>query len=153
MLITDIVDKLLSLCNLDNDAIKSYDIAIKKINEQDVSQNIKAFRDDHVRHAESLTRIITGLGGAHPIPPGGDIRGIFLGAITAVQSSIGTEGALKGLQGGEKITTRSYEDAVGQDFPPDILSVLSRNYQDEIVHLDQINKMIDSRAWEHKHAA
>jgi competence protein ComEA len=153
MLITDIIDNLVSLCNLDNDAIKSYDIAIKKVSEPDISSHIKAFRDDHVRHVESLTRIITGLGGAHPIPSGGDIRGLFLGAATALQSSFGTEGALKGLQGGEKITTRSYEDAVGKDFPPDILSVLSQNYQDEKVHLDQITKMIDSRAWEHKRAA
>lgn len=153
MLITDIIDNLLALCNIDNDAIMSYNIALKKIKEEDISSNIKAFRDDHVRHVESLTRIITGLGGAHPIPSGGDIRGIFLGAITALESSFGTEGALKGLHGGEEITTRSYENAVGQDFPPDILSVLSLNYQDEIVHLDQINKMIDSRAWEHKRAA
>jgi hypothetical protein len=153
MLITDIIDRLISLCNLDNDAIKSYDIAIKKISEQDISSSIKAFREDHVRHVESLTRIITGLGGAHPIPTGGDIRGLFLGAITALQSSFGTEGALKGLQGGEKITTRSYEDAVGQDFPPDILSVLSRNYQDEKVHFEQVTKMIDSSAWENRRAA
>jgi hypothetical protein len=153
MLITDIIDNLLSICNLESDAIKSYDIAIKKINEEDISSHVKTFRDDHVRHVESLTRIITGLGGAHPVPSSGDIRGLFLGAITSLQSSFGTEGALKGLLDGEKITNRSYEDAVGQDFPPDILSVLSRNYLDEIVHLEQINKMIDSRAWEHKRAA
>lgn len=153
MLITDIIDNLISLCNLDNDAIKSYDIALEKVSEQDISLKIKAFRDDHVRHVESLTRIITGLGGAHPAPGGGDIRGLFLGAITALQSSFGTEGALKGLQGGEKITTSSYENAVGQDFPPDLLSVLSRNYQDEKVHLEQITNMIDSRAWEHRQAA
>lgn len=153
MLITDIIDNLISLCNLDNEAITSYDVGLKKITEQDISSTIKKNRDDHIRHVESLTRIIIGLGGAHPIPTGGNIRGLFLGAITALESSTGTEEALEGLQGGEKITTRSYEDAVGLDFPPDILSVLSRNYQDEIVHLDQINKLIDSRAWEHRRAA
>ena len=153
MLITDIIDNLVSLCNLDNDAIKSYDIALKKITEQDIHETIKTFRDDHVRHVDSLTRIITGLGGSHPPPLGGDIRGLFLSSATLLQSSIGSEGALRGLQGGEKVTNRSYEDAVAQNFPPDILSVLSRNYQDEKVHLDKITEMINSRAWEHRQAA
>jgi hypothetical protein len=152
MLITDIIDNLISLGNIDKDAIKSYDLALKKITQQDIALTIKTFRDDHVRHVDSLTHIITGLGGSE-LPPGGDVRGLLLGAVTALQSSIGTEGALKGLLSGEKITNRSYEDAIGLDFPPDILSVLSRNYQDERVHLDQINNMLDSRAWEHKKAA
>jgi hypothetical protein len=152
MLISDIIDNLTSLYNLDNDAIKSYDSALKKISENDIYESIKRFREDHARHVDSLSHIITGLGATLP-SSSGDLRGLFLGAATSLQSLIGTEGALKGLQSGEKITNKSYEDAVGQDFPPDILSVLSRNFQDERVHLDYINKALDSRIWEQQRAA
>jgi uncharacterized protein (TIGR02284 family) len=152
MLINDIIEKLISLCNLDNDAIKSYDSALKKITEEGIHDTIKGFRDDHARHVDSLSRIIGGLGGTVP-SSSGDIRGLFLGGMTALQSITGTEGALKSLESGEKITNKSYEDAVGQDFPPDILSVLSRNYQDEKMHLEYVSKALETRMWEKKRAA
>lgn len=152
MLISDIIEKLTSLCNLDNDAIKSYDSALKKINEEGIHDTIKGFRDDHARHVDSLSRIITGLGGTAP-STSGDVRGLFLSGMTALQSITGTEGALKSLESGEKITNKSYEDAVSQDFPPDILSVLSRNYQDEKMHLEYVSKALETRIWEKKRAA
>jgi uncharacterized protein (TIGR02284 family) len=152
MIISDILEKLTSLYNLDNDAIKSYDSALKKIDDKALSTNIELFRDDHVRHVDNLARIISALGGSLPTTPG-DIRGLFLSGATTLLSMTSTEGALKGLQSGEKITNKSYEDAVEQDFPPDILSVLSRNYQDEKVHLDYVNKALASRSWDQRRAA
>ncbi len=152
MLISDIIEKIISICNLDSDAIKSYDSALKKITEESIHDTIKGFRDDHARHVDSLSRIIAGLGGTAP-STSGDVRGLFLGGMTALQSITGTEGALKSLESGEKITNKSYEDAVGQDFPPDILSVLSRNYQDEKMHLEYVSNALETRMWEKKRAA
>lgn len=152
MLISDIIDNLISLYNIEIDAIKRYDSALKKISEKDINESIKKFRDDHARHVESFARIINGLGATLP-SSSEDLQGLFSGAAASLQSLIGTEGALEGLQSEEKITTKSYEDAVEQDFPPDILSVLSRYYQDEKVHLDHLNKALYSRIWEQRHAA
>jgi uncharacterized protein (TIGR02284 family) len=152
MLIPDIIEKLTSLCNLDSDAIKSYDATLKKIDEEGIHDTIKGFRDDHVRHVDSLSRIITGLGGTAP-SFSGDYRALFLGGMITIQGITGIEGALKGLESGEKITNKSYENAVSQDFPPDILSVLSRNYQDEKMHLEYVSKALETRLWEKKRAA
>ncbi len=143
----EVADRLRSLCQLDIDAIHAYNKAVEHISEMDIKNAIVKFRDDHERHVKDLSDQIRSYGGN---PPGfsKDFKGFMLQAFTSIRSVTGTEGALKAMQGGEKMTNKSYGDAVSQDFPPMVMGLLKRNYEDEQRHLSYIEQCINNRVWE-----
>ena len=148
----DIVEKLTSLAKLDLDATKSYEEAIKKVDEADIRERLVKYMEDHHRHVRDLSDLITKYGGKAPQITT-DVRGLFLGGATMLQGMMGTQGALTALQTGEKITNESYKDAVSQNFPADIEMVLNANYRDEQSHLSYVNELLASKPWEKGRAA
>lgn len=142
----EIVEKLSSLMKLDYDAAQAYEKAIENISETDIKAKIRKYHDDHMRHVDNLSDLITRFGGTPPERSTG-IRGLFLSGTTALTGLTGTGGALRGLQSGEKITNRSYSDAVHQDFPLDVKTVLENNFRDEQVHIDYINGMLETKPY------
>jgi rubrerythrin len=152
MELKETIEKLSSLMKLDIDAIEGYENALKKISQKEVYDQILKFRDDHIRHVDNIADIIVSLGGTPPSRTP-DLRGVFLGGTTILQGLTGTEGAIKALQTGEKLTNKSYADAVGQGFPLEIKTILQTNYEDEKNHLNYINSAIETRIWDIKKAA
>jgi hypothetical protein len=150
MLIGDILEKLALLCHIDNDAVKSYDLALKKIEAKDVCTTIETFRGDHATHVDNLSRIISALGGTFSIEAAD--KGTFTDAMASVAIS-SSDDALKTLSYIEAITNKAYEQIIDQDFPPDILSILSQNYRDERVHSHFITIALASRSSERRHVA
>jgi uncharacterized protein (TIGR02284 family) len=148
----EIIDVLKSLCNLDKDAIQAYDISLKNIANQDINSRIQKFKEDHQRHVDTLSDLIKSLGGTPP-SGAGDIRGMFMSGLSAIQGLGGDEGALKGLQNGEKVTNKSYKDALTHDLPQDVFNIVNKNYEDEKIHLEYINATLESRVWENRKAA
>ncbi len=148
----DAVRKLSSLMKLDIDAAKGYDTALDHIKDPAIHSQISKYRDDHLRHVDNLSTLISSLGETPP-SRSPDLRGLFLGGATFIQSISGTEGALKGLETGEKMTNDAYSDAVKQDFPPDILNVLLSNYQDEKIHINYVRSALETKSWEKRKAA
>ncbi|MHB9029140.1 MAG: ferritin-like domain-containing protein [Candidatus Latescibacterota bacterium] len=145
------IDKLKSLYHLDIDAIHSYDKALEKIDDESIRSNLIQFRKDHERHVRDYATLFLDLG-EEPPEYSRDIKGIFLEGLTALQSMTGTEGALKGVQQGEKVTNRKYADAVSWDVSPDIQSIIERNYSDEKHHLRYVNQVLENRVWEREAA-
>jgi uncharacterized protein (TIGR02284 family) len=141
-----LINKLKSLMVLDVDAIGAYDKAIENIFDNDLKTQISLFRTDHERHVDSLETLIKSLGGVPPERKP-DMRGAFLGGLTSLQGIIGTEGALKALQGGEKLTNKDYGEAVTWDVSPEIHSILEKNYSDEQKHLRFVNNAINDKVW------
>ena len=152
MITEDIVNKLNSLAKLDYDALESYNEAIKKIDQSEIREQLSKFRDDHDRHFQVLSDLIIKYGGI-PTSRSRDIRGVFLGTATTLQSMAGTEGTLKAVQTGEKITNDSYRDAISQDYPQDVKRVLEKNYDDEQNHLSYVNYALANKTWENRRAA
>ncbi|MFP4162929.1 MAG: ferritin-like domain-containing protein [Chitinispirillaceae bacterium] len=142
----EIIKKLSSLMKLDYDATQAYEKALDNISDMDIKARIRKYHDDHMRHVDNLSDIITGLGGTPP-ERSSDIRGLFLSGVAALQGITGTGGALKSLQSGEKITNKSYNDAVHQDFPLDIKNVLEGNFRDEQIHMEYINSMLETKPY------
>lgn len=145
--ISELVEKLKSLMVLDIDAISSYDTAISKLVDGDLRTEVISVREDHKRHVNSLEALIISLGGTPP-ERRTDIRGIFLGGATILQSITGTEGALKALQSGEKLTNKDYGEAVTWTIASEIKAILEKNYHDEQRHLRFVNNVISDRVWE-----
>lgn len=143
----EIADRLKSLCQLDIDAIHAYKKANEHIDVAGIKKTISQFQSDHERHVSTLSDMIRNYGGEPP-EFSKDFKGFLLQAFASIRSVTGTEGALNALQGGEKMTTNAYSDAVSQDFPPMVLVLLRRNYEDERRHLNYIEQSINNRIWE-----
>ncbi len=143
----EMIEKLNSLIRLDNDALSSYNKVIDVIDEPTLKTEITRFRDDHKRHVSVLSELVKSYGGS-PSTQEKDIRGVFLGGATALQSLFGVEGALKALQTGEKVTNKNYSDAVQWNVPEDVKIVLRDNYGDEQRHLRFVETALRDKVWE-----
>ncbi len=142
----EIADKLISLCQLDIDAIHAYNKATGNIDQLDIKNSIAKFQGDHERHVKELSDMIRSYG-SEPPEFSKDFKGFMLQAFTSIRSVTGIEGALKALRGGEKMTNRAYDDAVKQNFPPLVMVLLRRNYDDEQRHLNYIDQALNNRIW------
>jgi rubrerythrin len=131
---------------LDIDAAEAYNQALRKIDDTEVFQTISHFRNDHLRHIKELSAAVISLGGK-PIEHKQDIKGYFIEGFTALRSITGMEGALKAMQGNERITTARYERALHMNFPPNLLALVQRNYADEARHLSQIQRLLETKPW------
>lgn len=143
----DILKELASLAQLDIDAVRAYESALKNIEAQSIHHEISGFRDDHRRHIENLSTLIRRFG-AEPPSQSPDVKGFFIQGFTEIRSATGTEGALKAMKTNETLTNRDYARAVALDLPADVKAVVQRNYDDERRHLHAIEQWLNTRAWE-----
>jgi uncharacterized protein (TIGR02284 family) len=143
----DIIDRLSSLMQLDIDASYAYGQAIDNIKDPAIKNELIMFRDDHERHITDLSLAITNLGGTPPARSR-DFKGFLIEGFTALRSMMGTEGALKAMQGNEQLTNKMYSNALSLDLSPAVRDIVERNYRDEQRHLAYINEALANRTWE-----
>ncbi len=143
----EMIDKLNSLIRLDNDALASYNKVIEMIEEATLKTEVTRFRDDHKRHVSVLSELVKSYSGEAATEQK-DIRGLFLGGATALQSIFGVEGALKSLHTGEIITNKNYSESVQWDVPEDVKIVLRDNYADEQRHIRFVETALRDKVWE-----
>lgn len=141
---TKTVEKLISLVQLDIDAVDAYKQALKNIDNQEIHKNLNGFLKDHLRHIKELSEVIEKLGGEPPEKTP-DIKGFFIKGFTAIRSLTGTIGAIKAMRGNEKLTTKTYKEALSDRLPNDVKDIVKRNYADEIRHLEYIESVLEQR--------
>jgi len=139
------LDRLKDLMQLDYDAVQAYDKVIQKLDDPAVRGKIESFRDDHIRHVNDLDAMIVLKGGRHQ-EPSRDFKGVLLESVAKLRSMTGTIGTLKANEMAEKQTNKRYAEAVRQDFPTEVMALVSRNYEDERRHLDYIQRTLAERA-------
>jgi rubrerythrin len=61
---------------------------------------------------------------------------------------MGTESALKAMRSNEKLTNRTYDNALDLEMPADVRAVVSGNRDDERRHLEFIERCLEQRLWE-----
>lgn len=142
----EMIEKLSSLMKLDVDAIRTYEKVLEKIQDSDVSQKLMKFRDDHIKHTDTLADIIKKLGGTPP-SRNFDLKGLFLTGAVMLERILGSEDALRTLKTGEEIISNAYDSSVTKEFPADIRSVLDIHNRDESEHLKYISYAIDIKIW------
>ncbi|MBD3345190.1 MAG: DUF2383 domain-containing protein [Chitinivibrionales bacterium] len=138
-----IIDTLKSLMQLDVDASHAYDQAIKRVDESDadIKSQLEVYQGDHDRHVERLADLIRQQGEEPPkVSP--DLSGFLIEGFTALRSMMGTDGALKAMEGNEKLTNKKYSNAHGLDLPQEIKTVIDENYDDEKRHLQYIQEKL-----------
>jgi len=144
---TNVVNTLSMLAQLDMDAVHAYGKAIARTGVQNVQEDLLIFQREHEKHAILLCETILNLG-ATPPSYGRDLKGLVMEGITALRSATGTEGALKAMRMNEILTNRAYDNALKQDLPLPIREILMRHKDDESRHLRVIEAAIARRVWE-----
>lgn len=145
----DVIKCMQKLAQLDVDAVRAYGQAIEEIDLPEIRHSISKFRDDHLRHIEELNREIKILGG-EPNDYKPDLKGFLIEGFTAIRSMTGTEGALKAMKTNEKLTNKTYSDALKAELPTNIRSLIEKNYNDEKRHLAYIEEALVKTPWKEK---
>lgn len=141
----EVISGLKNLLQLDYDAVQAYDKVILRIDDPQIRGQITSFRDDHRRHVSDLDAMIIEMGGKR-WEPSRDLQGVVLESMAALRSITGTVGALKANEMAEKHTNTRYAEASKRDFPPNVLALITRNYEDERRHLAYIQKTLAALA-------
>jgi len=142
-----LINRLNSLLMLDHDAVDAYQQAIDRIKSEYCRSQLRAFQADHRQHITDLKECITRYGGKPQDRR--DVKGFFIKGMTAMQSMMGDEMALKAMQTNEKLTNKNYQEALDdRSLPDDVRSIVAKNRADEARHLDWINQALSQRLWE-----
>ena len=138
-----IIDELKSLMRQDYDAVLDYKDAAGHIDDKDIAVSLRQFADDHTRHVSELSDWIAKLGGIPPAPSR-DIKGILIEGYSRLRGITGTRGILLALESEARMRVRSYSDALTMNLPQDIMSLLKKNYEDELHHLTCLQAALDT---------
>jgi uncharacterized protein (TIGR02284 family) len=140
------IERLNDLIALDHDAVGAYEASITRIDVEPLRMRLREFQNDHRRHIQDLSRVVLSLGGTPREKP--DMKGFLLKGFTAITSMMGTEAALKAMQGNEKLTNRTYEQALLEGWTDDVRTIIERNFRDEQRHLAFIEESLRTRSFE-----
>ena len=138
---TDFVEMLCNLVQLDLDAMEAYDAAMARVQKAEYREQLEAFKGDHVRHSEELSKIVKDLGGKASTGPGTKQNITTGGAVLA--DMVGDKRILEALKSNEDDTNKAYERAVEMSRDqPSAEPVLRAGLEDERRHRAWIEKQL-----------
>ncbi|HEX5724906.1 MAG TPA: ferritin-like domain-containing protein [Longimicrobiaceae bacterium] len=105
--LTEILDGLNDLLQLDHDALGAYDVAIEKLEDRDHASQIAGFRRDHERHIHELNLLIAELGGTPKNHP--HATGPFKQALQGLGGLAGDKGLLMAFRTNELQVRTKYD--------------------------------------------
>lgn len=133
----EMIKNLNSLIQLDIDAVHAYEQAIKNVDDPVIRERLADFRADHQTHITDLSALVHRMAGTPPAYSP-DFKGFLLQGFTAIRSATGTAGALKAMEMNEKLTNRTYSDAIGWNWTSEAKVMVEKNFSDEKRHLEYI---------------
>jgi uncharacterized protein (TIGR02284 family) len=141
----ELIETMSKLVQLDIDAVKAYDQAVKEIEDPVIRDRLLKFQEEHRNHIEGLTGQIVYLGGQAP-DQSMDFKGYVIEAFTAVQSFTGLKGALAAIKTTEEITNRHYGEVVSWEAPSAVKDLLRTYFSEEKIHLEYITSNLQALA-------
>lgn len=124
---------LADLLQLENDTLPMYSVAISALRDPALKESLRAYREDHERHARNLRDLIRELGGVPPMLPhlptgllklGVQVAGLPGGDRTILMSFVSNE-----WQSREK-----YARYAAKPYPPAMAALIGSYAADEAVH-------------------
>ena len=131
---------LAELIKLDYDAIEAYEAAIERLESVECKHMLSSFRDDHIRHTQSLGALMRVVG--HRPPTGPDAKRVLTKGKVVLANVLGDKAILQAMKSNEEQANTAYENATRRDgVTAQMMMVIRENLEDERRH----------RAWiEHK---
>src|SRR5690606_8019590 len=129
----NLIAELNDMLQLDHDAVQAYTIAIDNLENASYRETLVAFRGDHERHIEDLTRLIREHNGI-PLELPHIPTGFFKRAVQRVGAMGGDKMILLAFKANERQVRDKYRRVAMMDHPPEVAEVLRRNAEDEQRH-------------------
>jgi rubrerythrin len=128
--LTGLVENLLLL---EHDAIAAYEQTIARLENPSYKEKIAAFKSDHDRHVQELTRLASVVGAtAHQQ---GDAKQMLTTGKVAMASILGDSAILTAMRSNEEDTVTAYERASQHvEATPDARTMFERAHADELRH-------------------
>lgn len=123
------------LLQLDHDAVGAYGIAIDALTVEAHRQTLRAFRADHERHIEEITRLIQDRGGK-PIQAPHLPTGVFKLAVQKAGALGGQTALLLAFKANERQGRDKYRRVAESSDDLEVADVLARAAGDEVRHYD-----------------
>lgn len=123
------------LLQLDHDAVGAYGIAIDALTVEAHRQTLRAFRADHERHIEEITRLIQDRGGK-PIQAPHLPTGVFKLAVQKAGALGGQTALLLSFKANERQGRDKYRRVAESSDDLEVADVLARAADDEVRHYD-----------------
>lgn len=136
----EIVKKLEVILKLEADVALIYEYVLQKISGDELNESIRSFRDDHRRHIEILSSIVSTTNGA--LPEIIEVTDPFIGELKGLKNVNSLKDAFNVLHRVELLTNKEYEEVLSWDIDPKIEEILDENLEDEQLHLAFIVKTI-----------
>lgn len=127
--------KLKDLLQLEHDALPTYQLAIAGLSDRTQRARLRAFRDDHRRHVDELTTLITARGGV-PLGLPHLPTGLFKLAVQLAGLPGGDRAILLAFKANEWQSQERYGRRAAEELgqAPEVADVLSRAAADEARH-------------------
>ncbi len=140
----EFLDALSDLIELDYDAVEAYDAAINRIVNRDYKNKLIEFKEDHQRHVEELSEILTHHGKQPPTGPSTK-QWVTKGKVV-MADLIGDETILRAINSNEVDTNTAYERIYHrEDKHPDTEKILRRGLEDERRHKRWLEETLEGR--------
>jgi len=138
--------KLISLAQLDKDAVAAYNDALRDVHDDEVRENFADFRDEHEHHATVISTAIERLGLKMPQLKV-DTVGHFAEWVVSFQSALGEKGPLHAMRTAETYHNARYKAAIDwQIDDQDLAASIRAFYAEEQHHLAFMEERLRVRA-------
>ncbi|MGF1605079.1 MAG: DUF892 family protein [Rhodothalassiaceae bacterium] len=130
---TDYVEALNSALLLEYNALEAYDVAIERLDHEELVTQMRRFREDHIRHIEDLTSIVRGHG--HEPHKSTGAKSMITAGKVALADLAGDKAILRAMKTNEDDTVTAYERLLGHERSlPEAAEAVRRGHEDELRH-------------------
>jgi uncharacterized protein (TIGR02284 family) len=134
------ISVLNNLIQVDIDTYHTYTQAIAALSSPNSIKTLKAFRNEHEQHINTLSKIVRARGG---VPPefSRDFKGYMISGYTAVKVKGGVHSVFQAMETNEALTIKYHNDALKVDLPNEIRGIIQAHLKTEEGHLASIRRM------------
>lgn len=138
----EFVQDLISLIQLDYDAIEAYEAAINRLQTSQYKEKLTEFKEDHQSHIKNLSPFVKGVG--HGAPTGPGMKSLLTQGKVVLANIVGEVGVLKAMKSNELETNKAYQKINDyRNIPSHLKDSLRKGYEDEKKHLNWIEKELE----------
>lgn len=135
-------DLVTNLILLERDAIAAYESTISRLSDPALSQQVEAFRQDHLQHLDVLNEIAAETGAEAPVE--GDMKQMLTTGKVALADLMGDGAILEAMRTNEDDTVSAYERASNHPSAlPKTLAFFQKALADECRHRDWMERTAD----------
>lgn len=135
-------DALYRVIELDFDAIKAYQAAIDRVDDENYREVLERFKEDHQRHVDEFSKYLREQG--KKFPSEADVKSILTQGKVMIAGLTTDRAILRAMRSNEEDTNKAYERIVSHpDKPEGLKQVLEKALQDERRHRDWLSQEID----------